>query len=664
MPSSPRLLALCLILPVAASCGGDDVPDGFEVPEGCQPLLAGADCLLPYPSDFFRDSAPELPSGHRIELQGSAKILVASTGRSADPNEGRVFDGFSMLPSIVALLASPASSEGLANLLDAPGDTLTPAARTLIVEAETGVLVAHYADLDPRSEDPARAAIVLHPLAPLSPKTRYVVALQGILQTDGSPATPPEGFRRLRDREAKGAAALEALEEHYETAIFPVLEAAGVDRAGVQLAWDFTTSSQEHPIADMLRIRELALEWLESNTSTIRIVKLEENPRPEIWRTLQATITGPLFLDSDDPGARLSRDDGGAVVPNGVVEIPFTAQIPRSVRDRFEAGKVLGYGHGFFGGRSEVTEPQTRTIVERFGAVAFALDWWGMAREDVFLVVDGLVNKPDEALIFTDRVHQTMANWIVLTAALDGPIAELAAMHRPTEAGQPGVVTSTGGATNAGALVYDASSLSFLGISQGHILAGVLAAVHPELERVMLHVGGAGFTHMMLRSRSFLPFLTFLADSLPDPLDQQKFVALSQTALDRIDPGIYAPLLLEQPLPGSRPRRVLMQIGLGDVQVPNTGSFLHARALGLPLLDPAPAPIFGLEPRPGPIEGSAVGLYDLGIDLSVYERAKPPTQENVVHDGLRLRAPALEQLATFFERGVAQQFCDGPCDPE
>jgi len=75
----------------------------------------------------------------------------------------------------------------------------------------------------------------------------------------------------------------------------------------------------------------------------------------------------------------------------------------------------------------------------------------------------------------------------------------------------------------------------------------------------------------------------------------QSYVAMMQRALDGIDPISYAPYVLASPLPGSpADRRVLLQIGLGDPAVPNVASFLHARALGIPLATPSPAPVFGL----------------------------------------------------------------------
>ena len=55
----------------AGEDGGEDVgedadapdPDELVVPEGCNPISVGWDCLLPYPSDAFLVADPTTPTG-------------------------------------------------------------------------------------------------------------------------------------------------------------------------------------------------------------------------------------------------------------------------------------------------------------------------------------------------------------------------------------------------------------------------------------------------------------------------------------------------------------------------------------------------------------------------------------------------------------------------
>ena len=663
MLSNEVMRAARAALLVLASIGGACADDPVELmlAPTCQPLFAGTECLLPYPSDFFLVPDASLPSGRALRVQLPAKPIIVETKASVDPNDNWTPDGYSTLTPIVTVLGSPVDPSSVVRVAAAPGDTASPTSHSLILDTTTGQLVPHFVDLDGRATDPARQALVLHPLSPLEPERRYVVALRGVLAPGGALAGTPEGFRRLRDGDLTGAPPLEAVADRYEAEVFAPLSALGVPRSELQLAWSFTTGSRARPTEDLRRIRELTEAWLASHVVTATVTLVTRDPRPETWLFIEGSFEAPAFLEEPGPGGRLARGADGRVEQRGTVQVQFTMNVPRAVREGFDPGPLLMFGHGFFGGRAEVIEAPMRQLGEALGVVTFAIDWVGMSQPDVFLVVEGLVGTPSRSFTFVERTHQAMANWIVASAVLRGPLAELAPLRRPVAPGAPGVRTSTDGATNAGALLYDASHPTFMGISQGHILGGVLAAVHPGLERVILQVGGAGFTLLMTRARPFQPFLGFLDQAVPDPLEEQKFIALAQTQLDRIDPGVYAHAVLTAPWPGSTPRRVLMQTGLGDVQVPNVGSWLHARALGLPLLQPAPQPVFGLSEVAAPLDGSALATYDFGIDPHVNDEARPPDLGNAVHGQLREVAPSLAQLRAFVHQGRVIHPCDGPC---
>jgi hypothetical protein len=270
-----------------------------------------------------------------------------------------------------------------------------------------------------------------------------------------------------------------------------------------------------------------------------------------------------------------------------------------------------------------------------------------------------MLSHPGEALRFTDRVHQAMANWLVLTAAVEGPLRTQPVFTRPE---------SGAGSTPASAPIYAQRVRSFLGISMGHVLGGTLAAIHPTLDRTVLHVGGAAFCTMMMRARPFAAFLLLLDNSVRDPLDQQKLVALLQSPFDRVDPATYAPWVRAEKLPGAvEDRRVLLQFGLGDAVVPNLGSLLHAQLLGLPMLTPSPAPgsYHGLSEQAGPISGSAAATFDLGIDLAaLYTAPNPDRPDNPVHEGTRTLSGVTSQMDRFLRDGVVENFCSGPCDPD
>ncbi|HEU5058685.1 MAG TPA: hypothetical protein VFU21_19260 [Kofleriaceae bacterium] len=620
------------------ACGGDDA---LEVPEGCQPLLGGHHCQLPYPSDFYRVEDGAAPGGFRLAPTG----LVTNQDLDADVHGAVAADGFSHIPSIVALLPDEVSDAGLTHLLGDLAASTADDSRTLLLAAD-GTRVPHYVDLDPRAEDPRRQAIVIHPAVGLEYGQNYVVALRGIERPDGQPAAPAEGFRRLRDGE--GDPAVDALAPRYDDDIFPRLEAQGWPRGELQLAWSFTVASREASVADMLRVRELTLAWLEENQPQVVIEEEELDPAPDVWKRVSGTVTGPLFLTADQPGALLHRGADGQVELNGTTSFEFTAQVPASLRDG-GAGIALLYGHGFFGERDEIEGQSARTIADSLGAVLFAIDWAGMSTGDLPEVLQDLGGEPAHTVDFSDRVHQGIASWIAFSAAVRGPLTEAAELQR-----------------GGGAPVYSPAPLCFLGISQGHILGGTMTAVNPLVDRVALEVGGAGFTHMMFRARPFDAFLLIISGILDDFADHQLFAASLQIAFDRFDPASYAAYLSTEPLPGTPAGRgPLLQMGIGDASVPNLGTLLHARLLGAGYTAPSPLEPFALDALDGATSGPALTIFDLGVDpAAIYADAVPPAEDNPVHEGVRVEPTSIAQLRAFFTDGTIAHPCDGPCDPD
>ncbi|MBL8955883.1 MAG: hypothetical protein JNK82_34230, partial [Myxococcaceae bacterium] len=418
-------------------------------------------------------------------------------------------------------------------------------------------------------------------------------------------------------------------------------------RAELTLAWDFTTGSDAWVASDMLRVRELTEAWLATNTPRVELTEVEQLPEPDLWRRARGPLEVPLFLASTEPGAPLVRDASGQVQQNGTMSIPFLAQVPLVLRDVPGPATALGYGHGAFGTRDEALGQNPRDIARHARAVLFSIDWYGMARPDIANIFDAVASRPSRALAFGDRVQQGMVNQRVFSAAIAGPLRALPAFQDAS-----------------GAALYPPESSRFLGISQGHILAGMLAAVHPGLTHVGLNAGGAGLSHALSRSRPLSD--VFLLLDIKDPLERRRFEATLQPWFDRFDGAFWARYVLREPLPGSAPRRVLMQTGLGDPEVPNIAAHLHARLLGLKQLEPAVPASWGLEPVATPTRESVQTVYDHGVELrALYEKAEPSPTGNAVHEATRRVPAALQQLGAFFgARDETVNFCLGPCDPD
>jgi hypothetical protein len=240
-----------------------------------------------------------------------------------------------------------------------------------------------------------------------------------------------------------------------------------------------------------------------------------------------------------------------------------------------------------------------------------------------------------------------MVNFIAMIYAAQGPLLERTELQIGP---QP---------------LYDPDNIYFYGNSLGGILGGTYAALSPNIERLVLGVGGAGMTFIMFRSGSCIELIGLIQTYIPDPLDTQKFSALLQTGFDRMDPITYAPNVLNHPLPNSpASRHILMHMGIGDTQVPNLSTHLHARAMGVGHLQPAPHEIPGLEKVSEPAD-SALVEFDFGIDPLPGILAIPPPDGNEVHDGVRDLDAVNRQIDLFFQPdGRIEHTCDGVCDPE
>jgi hypothetical protein len=230
--------------------------------------------------------------------------------------------------------------------------------------------------------------------------------------------------------------------------------------------------------------------------------------------------------------------------------------------------------------------------------VGMAVDWWGMSFPDAAFLVSDLITAPNQAPRFVERVHQGMANQLVLTWAAQQGLWQLPQ-------------------TQVAAKV-DMAQIYFYGLSQGHILGGTQVALNPRLSKAALGVGGAGFGLMMSRAAPFETFLAMLEGATGSRQGATRAALLLGTPLERIDPVTYAPWLLASaqgygaPLPGNPPQRqILMHAGFADTQVPNLATHVHARALGLALLAPAARPVFGLSPKAAPLE-SALVEFNMG----------------------------------------------------
>jgi hypothetical protein len=646
---------------------GDPPPAAWQAaqtPDQCQPLAAAWDCLYPWPSDWYR---AQTSAGPRIDLPPTPAPLRPNPDDAALPGTPIDFineygaDGFPVLPQIAIRLPAGVTASNLTAAY--AGDQITadfaPSTQadhpTLLLEVSTGRAIAHFCDVDQRPEQVLDRALILRPVEPLRPGQTYAVALRaqgpkgGVLGADGKTPAPPSGFLSLRD--GKPLPALQKYAGVWESQVFAPLQKAGVARQDLLLAWSFTTRTQSSAAGDMLRTRELVLGQLADLPLQATITQVFVQPAAHVALRLEGQLQVPLVMDAATPGARLARDGQGKVKLNGMASVGFSLVVPASVAKNAKDGsvRILQFGHGFFGSRAELYDGFVGEFLDQTGMVGMAVDWWGMSFPDAAFLVSDLITAPNQAPRFVERVHQGMANQLVLTWAAQQGLWQLPQ-------------------TQVAAKV-DMAQIYFYGLSQGHILGGTQVALNPRLSKAALGVGGAGFGLMMSRAAPFETFLAMLEGATGSRQGATRAALLLGTPLERIDPVTYAPWLLASaqgygaPLPGNPPQRqILMHAGFADTQVPNLATHVHARALGLALLAPAARPVFGLSPKAAPLE-SALVEFNMGykpLDML----GIGPDGGNPVHNGQRALPSSVKQIDQFMRPGgLVQQVCDGPCDP-
>jgi hypothetical protein len=166
---------------------------------------------------------------------------------------------------------------------------------------------------------------------------------------------------------------------------------------------------------------------------------------------------------------------------------------------------------------------------------------------------------------------------------------------------------------------------------------------------------------MFERSTNWRESRLVIDGSYPDHLDQQLLLALAQMQLDYTDPATVAPYVLAAPLPGVPRKQLDVQMAVGDAQVPNLATEMLARTMGVPLLGPSVAGVYGMTPRSGPLP-SAYDIWDIHPSPLPPDTNETPSSDNAAHTQIA-KIPALEQqIAQFFATGQIVNTCGGPCD--
>lgn len=637
-------LLLACSTPEVADSG---VVDAGPAPRGdCNPVEA-SQCLLPFPSDFFLDEDAATGTGRRVAF-GPTSLPANIDGVQMAPDFWNELDGFSTMGEMLAHLPD-ATLDGVVGWEDI-GAHAEPDARTVVLDVETGERAPHWVERDVFGDDPDRQLLVLRPAAPLRHGARYVVAIRGLVDAAGQTVAAPEGFAALRDGTATEDADLERQRTHYEDVVFPALEAQGIARDELQLAWSFTTTSKEGSLGRALWMRDDALAWGEEEGFAYAIDQVEDadcSGGATIGRTVTGTVSVPLYLESEEPGGVLTRDADGWPYRNGVAQVPFTARIPCSVLTDPRPVPVMQFGHGLLANQDDVRWGSVGEIANDAGAVLLAVDWWGMAEVDRGTVTTMVVTQTDQFAMIPERLMQAYVNAQVARRTLAGPMGADPAF-------------SVDGQT-----LVDPEETWFFGVSMGAVLGGGFSVYSRDVSRVLLAVPGAPFTLLLARSSGFIPFLIILETMFPDPADVSVIIALMQSLWDPGEAAGYARFMTGEPLDEHAvDKEVLMLAGLGDELVTALGAHVMARSYEARLISPAVREIYGVPETSPPFTGSALMEQDWGVDDPI-EAVPADLDDGVeVHNSVPWTGAAKTLAKHWLATGEVISTCDGVCDPD
>lgn len=543
---------------------------------------------IPFPNELLKDPATGL-----VALPASATDKAEQLALKKGFNQ---LDGF----STTAALSVEAT---------APIDRTTITAANVRLFARDSTL--EFLELD-RVLSADGKKLVLQPRVPLLPGTAYVVVLSNVKDNKGNllalmplPSVLTLGQGLL---DARGASTLSAFcaptaakLEPLRAGIARVLAAAKIPRDGVGAAWTFTTQ-------DILgRARQL---WMTPYEKSLPLAVLDAKVTAAALTqpNVSKYVTGKLTTwDRLDPTTRAFREDGGGEQR----PIDFFLTLPKSAPAGANV-KVLVFGHGLMTERRLAFFVADRLARAGFAVMAIDFPLHGertacvqdshcsfgstcakdgacmkggqraeLARGPGYLGVPG-AGTP----VGTGAAYVDVANLFGTRDHFRQGIIDLSAQLR--------LIRELDWKPITGGVGLDPGAISYAGISLGGIVGAEISGIEPHLNSMLLNVAGAGMVDLMRESLTFGPTLK---QGLKDkgieegtPAYEQ-FVNAARWCLDEIDPINLSPYAMSRPLEYvdpktrakviARPKRLRLQMAIGDTVVPNTSTKRLVKASGI-----------------------------------------------------------------------------------
>jgi hypothetical protein len=679
----PSFLApVALALAAACSSSGSKPAPQTPTPnapvlllEDCDPIVPD-ECGFPFPSSVWTAADSTTATGVHVYFGDATLPAYDLQGDHIDKTPFLGRDGFSPGSSIMTHLPD-ATVTGLADAYHievsmALDSSMRPTSPTVLLEADTGALVPHWAELDelPTATDDRRTFFI-RPAVRLKDNTRYLVAIRNVVDDTGTPLPVNPVFQALRDDSPSSEISVAPRRALYAD-IISKLQSYAIDIPSLQLAWDFTTASEADTTQWMVHMRDDALQKVGAAGPSYTYTQCSPTPSgpsnaacgifddtsPYIRRRIIGQMTVPLYLDNPNPGASLNFGSDGMPAQNGTASFQFTIQIPNSLVNSGKPGPIIQNAHGLFGDQSEGQGPTgyMDETCDREGYVEVAVDLVGMASDDGSSYVPNLLaGDLSQFSHVVDRMHQGFVNELLAMRMMIGAMST-----------DPATIFD-------GKPTIDPTQRFYRGDSQGGISGGVYMALTTDVTRGLLGEPGAPYNTLLDRSVDFNGFFLIIRGAYPDPVDIQFGEGLIQLLWDRAEPEGYIPYISQSTLPcavctgpSTPPHNVLVHVAIGDQQVTPLAAHFIARSVGAQNLSPVNREIYGVQDANSGFSGNGMCEWSFGLPASqspVTNVAPPAFEEPDPHGALRQQADAQDMSDIFLRTGTVVQTCaaGAPC---
>lgn len=622
-----------------------DVPDaatidaggGLDIAEACNPLGFEA-CLMPWPSAVYLRDA-DTTTGVQLDLPIEA-MPTNGRGMTVSPAPFNRFDGFAPSGPMVVAFPDGVSGEGLPPSTDATA-SLDDDSPVVVVNMDSGERVPVFAEVDANAIFPEDRALIIRPFARLEPATRYAVAIRNTVKAaDGGALPVPPGFGALLADTVADHPRMLRLVPRYD-AIFAALQAQGIQRDELVLAWDFVTASDIFLTSDLVSMRAQALADMGPDGANLgfALEELDNTDPALVHRAIAGTYETPNFLSNGEEDDSVLRRDGyGLPALDGRYQANLSAIVPACVSEAPLPVPVVLLGHGLFGsGAGSLASAPVRQLAQGACVVIVASDFIGLSARQVALAAE-VVTDLDLVGRMTEKLAQSVINFIALEQIVRGPLGSDPLFQVD------------------GSSVLDPERVYYFGASLGGIMGSVFLAYDPVIDRGVLGVPGGAWSLLLERSYAWNTLQGLAMQSYENAHEYQLLTALMGMRFEPYDAITTAPRLLQDPLPNTPVKRLLMYQTIGDSLVTNLSTEMVARTMGIPVLAPSVRVPEGLQLQQGPL-ASGLAIYDEKPQPLPPTSNQPPSEDNGTHGGINGRPAVVRQVVQFLLTGQLVNEC-------